>query len=422
MADFHHNIFYYYRGAKQSEQEQEQQLEDNTTKALINTLQHCSLVIATKFLEWVGITAPSKIEFALQKPTIGSEKIHHKSQRLLLGIVGTIKAENESICTQLTGIPAGDSRPDAWVYGEDFVLLVESKVGESALELNQMQCHWQKLQPDAYHPPRCRVLTWAQVHRFFVTLLPELKDKNKWLVEQFTQYLEWTGMTEFVGFEEGIFEFFVHGEKDPDTKKWVRDTMKALAEKVLHSSQGLKAFNGFYEDYHVGNFSSEDDHYWVAFGPAEFREWAHQTISLYDYGLDVFVNVELLPAVKRLREKIQGNEPLFRQTISELPAPFTIQIQERKAKGPRVYDYYTIAELEAGIYDQVPYGLKDPKSPGFDYIQTLSSQIQYPYLSVRKRIGRKQVLELSKGSGDALVDEVISILKAFHPLVHFING
>jgi hypothetical protein len=421
MTDFYQNIFYYYRGAKESDQERERQLEDNTTKALINTLQHCDTVVATKFLEWVEIKAPSETEYVLQKPTIGGERIHFKSQRLLLGIVGTSKAANESISAQLTGTPVGDSRPDAWLYGKDFVVLLESKVGESALELDQMLCHWHKLRPDVYPPPRCRVLTWAKVHNFFVDLLPALKDQNRWLVEQFTEYLERTEMTDFVGFEEEIFEFFVRREKDTDVQKWVRGTMQALAEKILHGDQGLKVFNRFYEDYHVGNFGSEDDHYWVAFGPTKFKEAAHQTISLYDYGLEVFVNVELLRAVDKLRKKIQSDDLLFRQVISQLPAPFTVQIQERREKRPRVYDCYTIAEVEGGVYKQVPYGLKDAQSPGFEYIQALVQQIRYPYLSIRRRITRKQVLELSKGNGEALVNEIIDILKAFHPVVDFIN-
>lgn len=37
MTDFHRNIFSYYKGASQPEQDREQQLEDNTTKALVNT-------------------------------------------------------------------------------------------------------------------------------------------------------------------------------------------------------------------------------------------------------------------------------------------------------------------------------------------------------------------------------------------------
>jgi len=97
----------------------------------------------------------------------------------------------------------GDSQPDAWLYGEDFVVLIESKVGKASLELDQMQRHFQKLLKDALQPPKYQVRTWAEVHKFFVNLLPKLRDeKDKWLVEQFAQYLEWKGMTEFTGFEE----------------------------------------------------------------------------------------------------------------------------------------------------------------------------------------------------------------------------
>jgi hypothetical protein len=111
-----------------------------------------------------------------------------------------------------------------------------------------------------------------------------------------------------------------------------------------------------------------------------------------------------------------------------LPEPFSIQIQERKKheKRPRTYRPYVIAELEAGVrkdkdYDPGPYGLKDPQSAGFGYLETLLEQIKYPDIFVRKRIDRKQVLVLSRGGGDALVDEVIRTMKAFHPLVEFIN-
>jgi hypothetical protein len=229
-------------------------------------------------------------------------------------------------------------------------------------------------------------------------------------------------MTEFVGFSEVMFEFFVQSEKDPDTKKWLRGTVEALADKVLQGNHGLRLFNKYYEDKHVGNFGKEDDHYWVAFGTPDFRNQAHQTISLYEQWLDVFVNVELLPAVKRLRKKTLNDAP-FRDVICQLPEPFTVRIEERKPTNvPRVFDYNLIAEVEGDIYQgHVPYGLKDPNSPGFDYIRTLLNEIEYPYLSVRRRMPRKQVLELSKQGGQALVDQVTAILKAFHPLVEFIN-
>jgi hypothetical protein len=428
VTDFHHNIFYYYRGPQQANPEQyDQQLEDNTTKALANTLRYCAPIVALKFLEWLEITASGNIEVELQKSTIGTEKIRRTSQRLLLGIVAVPENKEDPILSKLKGLATGDSRPDAWIYGEDFVVLIESKVGNASLELNQMRSHFQKLQKDTSRPVECKVQTWAEIHKFFTSLISVLTDKDKWLVEQFTQYLEYKNMSEFSGFEETMFEFFVHTEKDSDIKQWIRSTMDLLGKEILLKPNGLQSLNkSFYTMHHVGNFGAKDDHFWVAFGPKEFGNYAHQTISLYDYGLDVFANIELAPAIKKLREKIRNEKPRFREIVSELPEPFSVCIEERKNKQASIYNYYPIATLEAGVRkfpNLERYGLKDPKSNGFDYLEILLEQIQFPYVFLRKRIKRMQLLELSsKGNADALVDQVLTIMRNFQPLVEFING
>lgn len=417
MTDFHRNIFSYYRGALQPEKDREQQLEDNTTKALVNTLEHCESQVAAKFLEWIGISTPRKATFVQQKGTIGDEKIRRKSQRLLLAIVGTTNGTNQSVCSQLPTPPIGDSRPDAWLYGDDFVVLLESKTGTATLDLGQMASHWDKLRPTR----RPRIVTWAELHKFLTELMSGLSDtKSKWLVEQFTQYLEWTGMTDFVGFREEMFEFFVATERDPDTKNWVRGAVESLGDRVLACKDGLKKFSKFYSDKHVGNLGKESDHYWVAFGPDKFRDFAHQTISLYEQKLDVFVNVELLPPIERLRKKIRDGG--FRKVMCSLPAPFTVHIEERKkTKKPRVFDYHPVADVETGLYKGCRYGLRDSHAPGFEYIEKLLFDIEFPYLSVRRSIDRSRVLELSHPNGDRLAAEVLAILKSFHPLVEFIN-
>lgn len=417
MTDFHRNVFSYFMGASQPDHDRQKQLEDNTTKALVNTLEHCPRNVAAAFLEWLGIPHVRRVNIVQQKASIGDERIHRKSERLLLAIVGTRPKDGDSLFQRLPRRSAQESRPDAWLYGDDFVVLVESKIGDSNLDCNQMACHSQKLRPT-----RCKIVTWSDVHAFFIGLVGNLTDpRSRWLVEQFTQYLEWTGMTEFVGFKEEMFEFFVASERDPDTKQWVRGAVEGLGDKVLNGKGGLKRFNEFYSDKHVGNLASDSDHYWVAFGPAEnFRKRAHQTISLYEQWLDVFVNVELLPAIKRLRKKISSGG--FRKVMCDLPVPFTVHIEERKkTKRPRVFDYVPTADVEAGIHKRRRYGLIDTSSPGFDYIEKLLSEIEFPYLSVRQRIDRARVLELSKPNGDALVAEVLGILKGFHPLVEFIN-
>jgi hypothetical protein len=73
------------------------------------------------------------------------------------------------------------------------------------------------------------------------------------------------------------------------------------------------------------------------------------------------------------------------------------------------------------MYGKVRYGLNDFSSPGFEYVEKLLLDIKYPDLTVGRSIDRRKVLELSKPNGDALVAEVLGILKGFHPLVEFIN-
>jgi len=171
----------------------------------------------------------------------------------------------------------------------------------------------------------------------------------------------------------------------------------------------------------MGTIRLEDTYCWVAFGPGDlrYRQWAHQTISLDSYALEVFVNVELKPTIDRLRKKIHQNKQAFREIISKLPEPFSVRVEERKQKQAALYLCHTIANLDT-------YCLKNPDSElgrhGFDYIEVLLEQVHLPYLSVRRRIDRNSVLEVSqKDRGQSLVDEVVSVMQKFHPLVDFIN-
>ena len=86
MADFHSNIFSYFRGGSETEKDRVRQLENNTTKALVNTLEHCSPHVSARFLEWLGIPSPGKVKFVQQKATIGDERIAKKKTKLLLAI------------------------------------------------------------------------------------------------------------------------------------------------------------------------------------------------------------------------------------------------------------------------------------------------------------------------------------------------
>jgi len=141
-------------------------------------------------------------------------------------------------------------------------------------------------------------------------------------------------------------------------------------------------------------------------------------MSLYEDRLDVFVNVELKRAVEKLKKKIRQNKQAFRETILKLPAPFTVQLEERIQKVASQYDCYIVAKLEAGNRKDIAKLGKDE----FDYIENFLERTHLPYLSVRRSIDRNHALDLSQGDGQALVDEVVGIMSEFHQLVKFING
>ena len=413
MADFHHNIYYYYRGVTQADYQYERQLEDNTTKALINTLEHTSQSVSQSFLNWLGINESEKPIFELQRKSIGEAKICGKSQRLLLGLIPSSTQENITIRGDCTN---DDSRPDAWIYGADYVVLIESKI-VGTLHSHQMKYHMQKLQDDKDNNVRCEVRTWADIHRFFVQILPELNDKNKWLVNQFTDYLERISMAEFTGFNPEVFDYFIRHD-DEDVRKWVKDKMIGFAEKI---QPRLFELDSFYDGYDLGRLELKQPYSWIAFGPKDraYRQKAHQTVAVSSKGIEVFINIELKSATDRLKHKVKLQNKKFRDYLTNLvlDEPICIQIEERKQKQAMVYDYNRIATIELKSLKSREIG-----ASSFEYLESLIEHLPYPYFSLRKLIDREDAYKLSqKDQGESLIKEVVGICEKFHSIVTFLN-
>lgn len=417
MSKFYHNIFYYYRGAKDSDRNRERQLEDNTTKALINTLQYGGKETRIAFLKWLGIDNPKNIHFELQKSTIGKGLIARKSKRILLALI-----PKKSKITKLNETDNKDSRPDAWIYGDDFVVLIESKV-VGYLDSNQIRYHFHKLKINEDNLPIFEERTWTDVHCMFSDFSSNLTGKNSWLINQFRQYLEFCNMTEFTGFEKEIFDFFfIHDSEE--TKQWVRETVKSFAEII---SLNLNKFESFYEDYDVGSLrlkemqlDEEVNHCWAAFGPKEkkYRQFAHQTIIINSQGIEILVNIELKSAVDKLKEKVMQDKKNFINIIKKLNIenPLCIQLQERKQKQASIYSYHQIVKIETDYLKDEELG-----KYAFEYLIKMLEKIPLPYLTIKTLINRRSILGM-KNQNKLLVDKVINIMKEFHPMIDFINS
>jgi hypothetical protein len=328
--DLHHNLFYTYHGPC-SDTDRDRQLENNVTKALINTLRLGGEAVWRPFLAWLGIANATGADFLLQRQDLPSGHAAHKRHRVLLGI-----SKRKSVWppTQCAG-PTYESLPDAWVYGDGFAVLVESKVGDNDFTPKHMQAHLSRLGSAEHVPPKIVLHTWRDVHSFFHKLLPSLTDASSCLlVRQFVQFLEYNEMSGFTGFQRDHFDYFLLHD-DEDARRWVLDQMNDFAARVQTE---LRKIDKFYELPHVGALPRSQSYCWVAFGPDPFEEckrFAHQTVAIGANGLRMFVNVDTKPANDRLKAAIF--RPEFLTALKKLHnrAPFELVLQKSVREFPR---------------------------------------------------------------------------------------
>ena len=129
MKDPHQNIFYYYKGQNKNEIQKERQLEDNTTKALINLLEFSDDKVLKLFLHKLGVIYnKEKVFFYLQRKIESTTK-----QKVLLGISPEGKLTNSLSKNK-------DSRPDAFITSKFFSVLIENKI-KGTLGSNQLSRH-----------------------------------------------------------------------------------------------------------------------------------------------------------------------------------------------------------------------------------------------------------------------------------------
>lgn len=84
--DLHHNLFYSYRGPNVDIVDRDRQLENNITKALINTLDLGGSSVCGAFLEWLGLADRPNVKFLLQRCDLPTATAADKRDRVLLGI------------------------------------------------------------------------------------------------------------------------------------------------------------------------------------------------------------------------------------------------------------------------------------------------------------------------------------------------
>ena len=216
MRGRHHNIFYYFRGpsktagsAQAQEESQHRQVEDNTTKALINLLEHGEPGLTTSFLErFVPAASLDGLEQRAYHLQGGPVRAAEPTWLLGLSVLGELDPKVGPAPT------TAGSRVDAVIHLPGSALaLIEVKVVEY-LDPHQLVRHakeWKLPLPpldQAAWPDDApwRLARWADVYEWASTVdVASIGPVSRFLLEQFCEYLQLVGLAPFAGFRDEHF-------------------------------------------------------------------------------------------------------------------------------------------------------------------------------------------------------------------------
>lgn len=407
--DLHHNLFYSYRGQSTNDPDHDPQLENNLTKALINTLKLGGETVWSPFLAELGIAGVPR-NFLLQRCDLPG-RAATKRHRLLLGI----SKEESSWSPDASLEPMKESRPDAWVFGDEFAILIESKVN-CEFSPEQMQAHLTYLRSLDGIPPRIKLLTWKQIHRLFANFFPNLTEPGpRLLVEQFIQFLEYSGMSGFTGFRREHFDYFVLHDDD-DARRWILEQVNDFATQVQAK---LLNFAPFYEAYNIGTLKRTDSSCWFAFGPRNtYRNVTHQSLSLEANGLKVFVNAELKTATDRVKTVVRRGGDLLLDVLQNLHLfeSFDLTLNERKQRQASLYKSIPKMRLNSSMFDA-----PNTREVAWTAFSQTVQQLDLFQVSIERYIPPSKLLELSQCDPPEALGYIVEILKRNHAVVQLLN-
>lgn len=211
------NIYDYYREqeVKDLDEERVQPLENNTTKALINTLENCSPELTQKLfkINRLDIELNKNLHYFLQtQPTTLSEKLDEKNIDIKeVYVVGI--SENDELYDKpkKTSNSRKNSIPDALIFDDRVMIAIEVKTKDDILESTQLENHLAKCKDVAEKNSKSNkeYLRWNEISEFLRNFVDENsidKDKDSFLINQFVEYLKVNNMTKFTSFDRDLLE------------------------------------------------------------------------------------------------------------------------------------------------------------------------------------------------------------------------
>ena len=324
------NIFYYFRGAHSSDRLADKQIEDNTTKALINTLEFSEIQLLHYFLE------------SLELPFNKKETPFYDLQ-----------------VAELL------SRPDAQIKLGKLDFYIESKV-QAALDETQINNHLNSIEKafliiitkkdsdlstiKKINNPQLSFITWKNIYLLFSNyLINRKKEGDSFILRQFLKYLESINMAPFNGFQKEDFDSFLYVEDDPkkEIRSIVKNKLKKYLEEIQEAIKPIPSYKGL--KIEVGNLGKNSHSVWGTLS-IELKskvDVPHFNFALNRNTFSIGFIVEGKTPAEKFYKNIEHNPNLFLKALNRLEN-FEIELQNRVFIRPRKYDNQTVATLKCG--------------------------------------------------------------------------
>lgn len=194
-------------------------LENNVTKALLNTLDLCEN-LGSQFIEWLSDKLYERYGLRLDPPRIEDIRVlegptdQEKEGRALKIMLGIMKYNGRCV----PGTP-GKGRVDGTILGQQWLVGIESK-------LDDMYMRQFRKEKKMLGAERDLIVSWRDIHDFFFGLDEErCAPADRVFIKQFTDYIKAIGQLPFQGLKKRHFEFFA---KDRNEKEEERIELRGL--------------------------------------------------------------------------------------------------------------------------------------------------------------------------------------------------
>jgi hypothetical protein len=302
------NIFYYYRGpSSKKEGLVDKQIENNTTKALINTLENSNIELLKYFLKKVNIEV------------YNLESIYFELQ-----------------------IAEDFSRPDAVIHVNKCNFFIESKV-EASLTEEQIKRHLESIIKDdntgflicitprekdgnivkKINKSNLRFISWENIYVYFKSYLRKSSDdKSIFIIQEFLEYMEAINMAPLTGWDKKDFEAFLNIEEN-DPKKELRLRVKRKLEQYLIELNKALNKDTYYGklEYDVGNIQKGDKSTWGVLCKSPLKNKVHIPHFYFGINADEFnlgINIGSKNSVDKMKKEIQTHCDRFFNILNEL--------------------------------------------------------------------------------------------------------